>query len=220
MKIIIVGCGRLGQGLFWQLRALHHQVVIIESDAQKVQTLQKQAPDAIFVRPFLAEATLLEAGVQTCDAVVACTPSDEVNAVLARVAKQQYRVPKVIARLYDPLQAGIYAAFGIQTLATTLWGVERAVELLTYSHLDSVYEMNHGEVKLVYVPIPSYWWGRKVRELTAQREIEVVTIQRENKAFIPDTETCFEVNDHAYLVVTATASQQLQVILGMKEELR
>ncbi|MGL4971713.1 MAG: TrkA C-terminal domain-containing protein, partial [Culicoidibacterales bacterium] len=142
---------------------------------------------------------------------------DEVNAVLARVAKQTYRVPNVIARLYDPLKVGIYAAFGIQTLATTLWGIDRAIELVTRSHLDSVYEVNHGEVRIIQTQLPQYWWGRSIAEFNYAQEIQVVSIQRENQALIPAETFTFRANDHVYIAVTNFATERLQRMLGTKE---
>lgn len=218
MKIIVIGAGRLGLGVFWQLRAQHHQVTMIEADSNKAKLLQKQAPDALVVGPLFAQTTLETAGIATCDALVACTPDDEVNAVLARVAKQTYRVPKVIARLYDPLKADIYSALGIQALATTLWGVERVLELVTYSHLDSVYELNHGDVRLVRITIPVFWWGKAIQNLNYNQEIQVVAIQRENRAFIPQPTEVFSPHDFVYLTVTNFATERLQTMLGLKEE--
>ncbi|MGL5530552.1 MAG: potassium channel family protein, partial [Culicoidibacterales bacterium] len=158
-----------------------------------------------------------KAGITSCDACIICTPYDEVNAVLARVAKQTYRVPNVIARLYDPLKVGIYAAFGIQTLATTLWGIDRAIELVTRSHLDSVYEVNHGEVRIIQTQLPQYWWGRSIAEFNYAQEIQVVSIQRENQALIPAETFTFRANDHVYIAVTNFATERLQRMLGTKE---
>ncbi|MGL5548446.1 MAG: potassium channel family protein [Culicoidibacterales bacterium] len=217
MKIIVIGAGRLGQGVFWQLRALHHQVTIVESDPKRIGLLMKQAPDVLVVGAFFAQETLEKAGITSCDACIICTPCDEVNAVLARVAKQTYRVPNVIARLYDPLKVGIYAAFGIQTLATTLWGIDRAIELVTRSHLDSVYEVNHGEVRIIQTQLPQYWWGRSIAEFNYAQEIQVVSIQRENQALIPAETFTFRANDHVYIAVTNFATERLQRMLGTKE---
>ncbi|MGL4953206.1 MAG: potassium channel family protein [Culicoidibacterales bacterium] len=215
MKIIIIGAGRLGQGIFWQLQTLHHQVTLIESNSKRVELLMKQVPDAIVVGAFFAQETLEKAGILTCDACIICTPEDEVNAVLARVAKQTYRVPTVIARLYDPLKVKIYTAFGIQTLATTLWGIDRAVELVTRSHLDSVYEVNHGEVRIIQTQLPQFWWGRTVGEFNYAQEIQIVSIQRKNQAVIPTEMMTFAANDHVYIAVTNFASQRLEHMLGM-----
>ena len=127
-------------------------------------------------------------------------------------------MPKVIARLYDPLKADIYSALGIQALATTLWGVERVLELVTYSHLDSIYEFNHGDVRLVRVAVPTFWWGKTITNLNYNQEIQVVAIQRENRAFIPQPTELFSPHDFVYLTVTNFASDRLQTMLGLKGE--
>ncbi|MGL5295585.1 MAG: potassium channel family protein [Culicoidibacterales bacterium] len=216
MKIIIVGYGRLGRGVLFQLEQ-QHDVVVIEATNQRVQELIDRGYPNIVVGSLLAQHTYIQADIEHCDALIACTSCDEMNAVIARMAQQYYRVPKVIARLYDPKQVQLYQAFGIQTLATTLWGIEQAVHILTTSLLETVYDIEHGEVKMILMTVPQFWVGKQVKALNVEHEIQLIVIVRKNKAFLPQITTELEAEDQLYFIAQSFAQERLSLMLGIKE---
>lgn len=215
MKVIIVGLGRMGTGLSLNLLKKGHQVTVIDNDPEAFGALGKDFKGTTVIGYGFDRDVLSKAKVDKVDAVVACTESDEINAVVARIAKNVYRVPRVIARLYDPRKAEIYRRLGIQTISTTTWGIERATEILTYNQLDSVYEMGNGKVNLVRIEVPSLLVGHTVNEITVVGEIGVVTISRSNKAFIPTLGTILEAEDILYLTVNYTATDKLKSMLDL-----
>jgi trk system potassium uptake protein TrkA len=129
MKVIIVGLGRMGTGLSLSLAKKGHQVTVIDNNPESFDALGKDFTGTKIVGFGFDRDVLIEAKIDKVDAVVSCTESDEINAVIARIAKNAYRVPRVIARLYDSRKAEIYRRLGIQTLSTTSWGIERASEI-------------------------------------------------------------------------------------------
>lgn len=215
MKVIIVGLGRMGTGLSLNLLKKGHQVTVIDNDPEAFKVLGNDFGGTTILGFGFDRDVLSTAQIDKVDAVVACTESDEVNAVVARVAKNIYRVPRVIARLYDSRKAEIYRRLGIQTISTTTWGIERATEILTYSQLDSVYEMGNGKVNLVRIEVPSLLVGHTVNEITVIGEISVVSINRSNKAFIPTLGTILEAEDTLYLAVNYTATDKLKSMLDL-----
>ena len=215
MKVIIVGLGRMGTGLSLNLLKKGHQVTVIDNDPEAFNGLGKDFAGTTILGFGFDRDVLSKAKIDKVDAVVACTESDEVNAVVARVAKNVYRVPRVIARLYDSRKAEIYRRLGIQTISTTTWGIERASEILTYNQLDSVYEMGNGKVNLVRIEVPSLLVGHTVNEITVVGEICVVSINRSNKAFIPSLGTILESEDTLYLAVSYTATDKLKSMLDL-----
>lgn len=215
MKVIVVGLGRMGAGLSLNLVKKGHNVTVIDSNPESFDVLGKEFPGLKVVGFGFDRDVLQKAKIDKVDAIVACTESDEVNAVIARVARNIYRVPRVIARLYDSRKAEIYKRLGIQTISTTSWGIERATELLTYNQLDNVYEFGNGSVNLVRIEIPSLLVGHKVNELTAIGEIQVISITRHNKTFIPTLGTLFEADDVVYISAAASATSKLKSMLDL-----
>ena len=215
MKVIVVGLGRMGIGLSLNLMKKGHKVSVIDSNPEAFKALGKDFTGLKVVGFGFDRDVLSKAKIDKVDAIVSCTVSDEVNAVIARIARNVYRVPRVIARLYDPRKADIYHRLGIQTISTTTWGIERAIEILTYNQLDSVYEIGNGNVNLVRIEVPSLLVGHIVNDLTVIGEIHVVSICRNNKTFIPTTGTIIEAEDILYISVIASATVKLKSMLDL-----
>ena len=215
MKVIIVGLGRMGTGLSLNLIKKGHQVTVIDNNPESFDTLGKDFTGTKVLGFGFDRDVLNKAKIDKVDAIVSCTESDEINAVIARIAKNVYRVPRVIARLYDSRKAEIYRRLGIQTISTTSWGIERASEILTYNQLDSVYEMGNGNVNLVRIEVPSLLVGHTVNEITVIGEIHVVSISRSNKTFMPTLGTIFEAEDILYLSVNYTATDKLKAMFDL-----
>lgn len=215
MKVIIIGIGRMGTGLSLNLIKKGHHVTAIDSNPEAFESLGKDFKGIKITGFGFDRDVLNQANINKVDAVVACTKTDEINAVIARVAKNIYLVPRVIARLYDPGKAFIYQRLGIQTISTTTWGIERASELLTHNQLDSIYDIGNGNVNLIRVEIPTLLTGHNVNEITVLGEINVVSITRNNRAIIPTLGTQFEAGDVAYIAVTISATDKLKSIFGM-----
>lgn len=215
MKVIVVGLGRMGIGLCLNLVKKGHKVTVIDSDPNAFEKLGKNFSGNKVVGIGFDRDVLHEAKIEQVDAIVSCTSSDEVNAVIARIARNIFRVPRVVARLYDSRKADIYHRIGIQIISTTTWGIERATEILTYNQLDSVYEMGNGNVNLVRIEVPSLLVGHTVNELSSIGEIHVVAISRNNKTFIPTNGTILETEDILYISVVASATQKLTSMLDL-----
>ncbi|MBC3888958.1 potassium transporter TrkA [Acetobacterium paludosum] len=215
MKVIVVGLGRLGIGLAMNLVKRGHQVTVIDSDPEAFKGLGMNFTGLKVTGIGFDRDVLNEAGIDKVDAIVSCTASDAANAVIGRIAKNIYRVPHVIARLYDPRKANIYHRLGIQTISTTTWGIERATEILSYNHLDRVYEIGNGNVDLVRIEVTPMLIGKRVNDIMVIGEIHVVAITRNEKTFMPTSGTVFEAEDILYLSVMLSATKKLRYMLDL-----
>lgn len=215
MKVIIVGCGKLGSGLARNLIKKGHNVTVIDRNKESFSLLGSDFTGETIVGIGFDKDVLEKAHIRRADAIVACSKSDEANALIGRLAKNVYRVPRVISRLYDPRKAEIYRTLGIQTISTTTWGVLRATEMLSYNQLDSVLTIGDSNVELVRIETPALLVGKTVNELTAIGEVQVVAISRANKTFLPTMGTALEKHDVIYIAVMASAQKRLKSILGL-----
>jgi len=157
---------------------------------------------------------LRQAGIERTDGLAVVTGSDDTNVVIARLARQVFRVPRVVARLHDPRHAEVYRQLGIQTLTPLTWGIQRLSELLCYTHLNTTLSLGSGEVDIVEVELPHLLAGRTVNELTLLGEIQVAAISREGRTFLPTLGTVFREGDQVHLVVLATSAARLSALLG------
>jgi trk system potassium uptake protein len=213
MKVIVVGCGKLGSGLAQSLEKKGHSVTIIDIDQESFKMLSPDFKGKKIEGIGFDKEILEKAGISTADAIVASSKSDDANALIGRISRNIYKVPKVISRLYDPRRAEIYRSLGIQTISTTDWGVHQAMAMLSYNQLDSLVDM--GEVELIRIETPALLEDRIVNDLTVVGEIEVIAISRDNKTFIPTRGTVFKKDDVIFVSVLKTSSGKLEKLLGM-----
>lgn len=215
MRIIIIGCGRMGAGLALTMNQRGHAVAVVDKDPTSFERLGPSFKGEVIEGIGLDRKVLLAAGIERADGLAALTASDDVNVVIGRVASQVFRVPRVVARLYDPRKANIYGRLGLHTISPTTWGINQAAEVLCYSLLDTILNLGSGEVNIVTTEIPPLLVGQMVKELTVRGEIHVVAISRAGKPFLPTLGTEFCWGDIVYLVVLATSTDRLKTLLGL-----
>ncbi|MDF9824649.1 trk system potassium uptake protein TrkA [Breznakia sp. PF5-3] len=215
MKVIIVGSGRMGSGLVKQLTKENHKVTVIDTNEDVLKETAKNAQFTAVVGIGFDKDVLEKAGIKSADALVSCTNSDETNALIARISKNMYHVPRVIARLFDPDKAKIYSALGIETISTTSWGINRASELINYSELDTIISVGSGEVEIVKIEVPALLVGRTIEEINVIGEIRVISVYRNNKAFIPTSGSVLQANDILYISVLSNSIKRLKTLLGL-----
>jgi trk system potassium uptake protein len=214
MRLIIIGCGRMGAGLAQVLSRRRHTVTVVDRDPTAFELLGPAFTGQTVTGIGFDRETLLQAGIECADGLAAVTASDETNVVAARLARLMFRVPRVVARLYDPRKAEIYRRLGIQTISTTAWGIHRIAELLGYSDLDSLASLGSGEVDLVEIAVPHPLIGRTVDEVTVPGEVQVVAISRSGSTFLPMRGTRFQDGDLVHLSVVTTSIERLKTLLA------
>jgi trk system potassium uptake protein TrkA len=214
MKIIIIGCGRVGSGLARMLSNRGHQVTVIDSDPVAFERLGKAFKGKTVVGIGFDRQAMLDAGIEKADAFAAVTASDEANAVAARIAKNVFKVPRVAARIYDPRKADIYRRLGMQTISPVALGISRMAELLSFSNLAVSESIGSGEVKIVDIEIPSMLIGHTTSELTIPAEVQVTAVTRNGKTFLPISGAVFEKGDIVHLAVLATSQDRLKDLVS------
>ncbi len=130
MRVVIVGCGRVGAQLAGLLVADGHQVTVVDKDSGSFGQLGSDFPGELVQGTGIDEEVLLRAGVAEADAVVAVTSGDNTNVMAAQVAKEIFGVPRVICRINDPLREEIFRSLGLETICPTLWAASRIEQIL------------------------------------------------------------------------------------------
>jgi len=218
MKVIIMGCGRVGEQLSFLLLNEGHLVTVIDSDPLALDRLGPNFKGQKIHGVGFDQDILISAGIENADAFAATSSSDNANIVAARIARNHFRVPRVVARLYDPRRAEIYQRLGLLTISSTTWGAERIRELLTHSDLDPVLTYGSGEVCLLTFEVPYPLIGKMVKHLAVPGESHVMAITRQGHAFIPVGGSELQQGDLLHLVVLASGMERVKQFLGLSEE--
>ncbi len=212
MRIVIAGAGNVGSYLASDLSSRRHQVVVIEQLGDIAAKAKSEIPSARFVHGDACEPWVLErAEVARADVMVAATGDDEDNLVISLLAKQEFAVPRVIARVNHPKN---------QWLFNESWGVDVAMspphilgslveEATTVGDLVRLFNLEHGRVSLFEVTLAedSPVVGRHVYDLRLPHDCALVAIIRDGHVVIPEPETPIDKGDEILGIATNDAEQ-------------
>ncbi len=214
MKLIIVGCGRLGSALALATAREGHEVTVVDRNLEAFDRLGAEFHGRTVQGEVLHRDVLRRAGIEEADGLAAVTPDDHVNLVVARVAAHQFKVPNVVARVYDPRHLPLFEDLGVQTVSSAVWGAERLRQLLTHPGVVSLASFGHGEVSLVEVRVPAAWEGRTLEDLYADTALHPAVVLRSGAALLPTSPTfILEEGDLLVLAVSREALARLKALL-------
>jgi trk system potassium uptake protein TrkA len=217
MRVAIAGAGAVGRSIAKELLENGHHVLLIDKDpvAIKVDLL----PTAQWLLADACEmSSLQEAELQTCQVMVASSGDDKVNLVVSLLAKTEFGVPRVVARVNHPNN---------EPLFTEAWGVDVAVstprllcalveEAVTVGDLVRLFSFKHGEANLVELTLPddSPQLGRRVGDVTWPPDTALVTIIRASRVIVPSADDPLEVGDELVFVASADREGELEELLS------
>nr|WP_225956272.1 TrkA family potassium uptake protein [Amycolatopsis lexingtonensis] len=208
-----MGCGRVGSTLAQQLAVDGHDVCVIDRDSTTRELLPAGYGGGFVVGNGYHREVLRRAGIDDADAFVAVTSGDNTNIVGARIAKEDYRVPQVVARIYDPRRADIYRDLGIPTVASVRWTTNRIHRLLSHRNLDPDAVFGNGETLLVRETLPAWFTGRSFGEFEVAGEIRVIAVTRDGASFLPTGASVATAGDTVSFAVAASALPRLSAFL-------
>lgn len=131
MKVIIMGCGRVGSRLANTLDSEGHEVTVVDTNARSFRRLREGFGGTTVLGTGIDEDVLVRAGVEGADVFVATTEGDNRNIMAAQVARRVFQVPMVIARIYDPGRAEVFGKLGLKTYCPTLVGAQLLHEMIS-----------------------------------------------------------------------------------------
>ncbi len=216
MKVIVMGCGRIGSLVSRLLANQNHDVTVIDHDSNADGRLGENFKGRIIKGVGFDKNVLIQAGIENAEAFVAASMSDNANIIAARIARNIFHVPRVVARLYDPRRAEIYQRLGLTTISSTNWAAERIFQELTHADLDVWNTFGRGEVSLIHYEVPPHLVGHNIKQLNIAGELMIISITRGDQAFIPIPGTEFQEGDILHMVVLSTGMDRLEELLGME----
>jgi trk system potassium uptake protein len=218
LHVVIGGYGRVGRYLARMLEFEGHSVSVIDHnplvfDCEDGDDIMGQK----FVGPVFDRDVLESAGIRDADCFTAVTSGDNSNIVAARTAKDYFRVPRVLARIYDPRRAEIYRGLGISTIASVTWTSTRLLDMVTHADLHSEYQYGNAEVEMMEIEVPAGLVGKTCSDLNVASEISVATVVRAGSAMLPDSGLKLQSGDTLFVNVLRESTSKLERLLGLKE---
>ena len=179
MHVVVVGCGRVGSELAGTLEKAGHSVAVIDKNPSAFRRLPATVTGQRVVGFGFDRDHLVEAGIERADAVAAVTSGDNSNILTARIARENFAIERVVARIYDPRRALIYQRLGIPTVATVTWTTDQVMRrLLPSTEATHDWMDPSGKVCLVEFVIPTAWAGKKLADLNESGRFWLTAVTR------------------------------------------
>jgi trk system potassium uptake protein TrkA len=198
VHIVIVGCGRVGSTLARELTGEGHTVSIVDRKPEAFSRLGEAFTGNKIVGIGFDRDVLLEAGIDRAGALAAVTNGDNSNILVARVAREEFAIERVVARIYDPKRAEIYERLGIATVATVKWTSERILRRILPGLPAVEWTDPSAKVVLVERELPKSLVGTRILELDG-KSARIVAVRRLGSASIPDADTLVQEGDVVYV---------------------
>jgi trk system potassium uptake protein TrkA len=213
MHVVIMGCGRVGAALTVQLAKSGHSVAIIDKRAEAFERLPPGFHAKTVVGFGFDRDALDDAGIREAGAFVAVSSGDNSNIVSARVAREHYHVPKVVARIFDPRRAEIYERLNIPTVASVRWSAQQIQYLIFHGREEMKESFAGGSLLHLQRDIPDYLAGHPVDSVEEPGAVSVAAVDRGGTGFIPVKGSTFQQGDVAHFILTRDALDRLDILL-------
>jgi trk system potassium uptake protein TrkA len=218
MRVAIAGAGAVGRSIAAELIEKTHEVMLIERDLAQIEP--ETVERAEWVHADACElASMEEAGLQSCDVVIAATGDDKVNLVVSLLAKMEFAVRRVVARVNDPRNEWLFnETWGVDVAVSTPRVLAAVVEeAVSVGDLVRLMTLRQGQANLVEVTLPegTPLAGQPVRELRLPVDSALVVILRGGRVIVPQPDDCLEGLDELLLVATADVEQEIRSVLHM-----
>ncbi|WP_199253447.1 potassium channel family protein [Mycolicibacterium mengxianglii] len=216
MRVAIAGAGAVGRSIARELIENGHDITLIERNAGHVDV--DAIPAAHWRLGDACELSLLESvRAEDFDVVIAATGDDKANVVLSLLAKTEFGVSRVVARVNDPRNEWLFDdAWGVDVAVSTPRMLASLVEeAVAVGDLVHIMEFRKGEANLLEITLPddTPWGGKPVRKLDLPRDAALVTILRGNRVIIPESDEPLEGGDELLLVASPDVESELRALL-------
>ena len=213
VHVIVVGCGRVGSGLAISLTAEGHSVAVIDKDARAFRRLKDWGGQCLVGSGFDRD-DLEKAGALHADALAAVTSGDNTNILTVRIARETYKIPHVVARIYDPRRAEIYQRLGIPTVATVTWTIDQVRRRLLPDNDVREWSDATGRLALVERALPESWAGRPLSELEHPGRLIVIAVTRAGEPRLDARDLTGQEGDVLHLAVLDDSLRELDEALA------
>ena len=200
MRYLIVGCGRVGSTLAKRLVREGHDVTVVDESSAAFRRVGRDFPGKLVLGTGIDVDVLSRAGAEKADGFAAVTQGDNRNIMAALIAQQHFKIPRVVARIYDPERSHMYRDFGISTICPTTVGARLMGGALMEDQFSSLL-FDQADAEIVEHTVGPEATAKTVRDLTVDEKSQIALIVRSNHSLIPTLETKLEAGDRVVAIV-------------------
>ncbi|GAA1739043.1 TrkA family potassium uptake protein [Rothia terrae] len=199
---VIMGAGRVGVMLAHTLEDSGHTVAIIDRDERAFRRLRSDFSGKKVTGIGFDRETLKRAGIEDAYAFAAVSSGDNSNILSSRVARETFRVPHVVARIYDPNRAEFFQRLGIPTVAAVRWSTDQVLRrILPEQAMTGDFREASGRLMLAELQLHEDWTGHALTDIEEAAGVRIAYITRFGEGILPTSDTSYQQGDiiHAML---------------------
>ena len=213
MKIAIAGAGNVGRSIARELIGNGHHVLLIDRDPKALKL--ESVPNAEWLMADVCEISALDnAKLDTCQVLIAATGDDKVNLVASLLAKTEYGVPRVVARVNHPKNEWMFdSSWGVDVSVSTPRIISAIVEeAVSVGDVVRLFSLRKGEASLVEITLPedAKCLGRTVEEVKLPDNATLAAIVRDGQVITPHPHDAYSAGDELLFIATAAAEELLK----------
>lgn len=218
MHVVVVGCGRVGARLATELVRDGHSVAVIDKNEAAFRRLLPGWGGTEIVGPGFDRDRLEQAGAGRAGALAAVTSGDNSNILTARIARETYSIPAVVARIYDPRRAEIYQRLGIPTVATVTWTTEQVLRKLFPGQMSVEWTDPTGRVQILERVVPSAFFGKRLTSLEEHSGARIVALTRGGEIVLGPGDLVGQEGDVLHIAASFAARALLDEAFGQPSQ--
>lgn len=215
MRVVVMGCGRVGASLADGLARVGHEVAVIDRDSTAFHRLSPEFPGERVLGMGFDRDVLLRAGIEEAGAFAAVSSGDNSNIISARVARETFAVERVVARIYDAKRAAVYERLGIPTVATVPWTTDRLLNVLTRESETTKWRDPSGNVAVTELALHEGWVGHRITALETATGGRVAFMLRFGNGLLPEPKTVIQASDQVYLAAISGRVAEAMAIAAL-----
>jgi len=205
MRYLIVGCGRVGSTLARLLVDEQHDVVVVDENPAAFKRLGPRFGGGVEVGTGIDYDVLKRAGAERADGFAAVTDGDNRNVMASLIAQRMFRIPKIVARIYDPPRGQLYRELGIETFSPTTIGAQLIRDALLDTPYRSMPAFDFGKLTSLVATIGPQHAGKRVAELEVDGRIRIAAVRQLGNVRVASANDVLKEGDEINAIVAPEA---------------
>lgn len=202
MQIIVVGCGRVGSRFAYMMSQEGHDIVVVDDKSENFEFLGPNFRGLTVLGVPIDEDVLKQAGIESADGLAAVTPDDNINMMACQIAKEIFHVPRIFARIHDPIREQVYYQFGVHTVCPTNMVVEEFRALMLGECSSRNYFIDDNGINFEYISVKENDIGKYLNDLPVPKGCMMLGLIKDGELQLnnPNVKLELELNDEIVIV--------------------
>ena len=206
MNVLVIGCGEVGATLCNKLSAMGHDVSVINNDQEQFSNLSPDFSGYTTLGIAIDQDVLRRAGIENCDALAAVTADDNMNLMVAQLAREFFHVPRVFARVNDPRKNRVFSELGLETICPTNLTVSALCAALQ-EETSSFVNVGDHSILMYEFDVPKDFVGKRVSEIEFDEGEVLVAVEHSDKTISRMFLTNYEILKGDTFIIAKFADQ-------------